>query len=159
MRYLSALIRMLPVLALGGPTWAILVGVLALVLTQGRANPGILRKLLGGIGSLYDVTSWLSDVLSYSRLMALMLATSVIASVMNTLGTLGGFTAAGMILFILVFLVGHSFNIGVNLIGTYVHAARLQYLEFYGKFYVEGGTAFQPLTYKTKYVDIIKEEK
>ena len=147
------------VLALGGPAWAILVGVLALVLTQGRANPGILRKLLGGIGSLYDVTSWLSDVLSYSRLMALMLATSVIASVMNTLGTLGGFTAAGMILFILVFLVGHTFNIGVNLIGTYVHAARLQYLEFYGKFYVEGGTAFQPLTYKTKYVDIIKEEK
>ena len=147
------------IVAAGQPWWWILVGCVILVATQGHTKRGFFGKLLGGVASLYDVTSWLSDILSYSRLMALMLATSVIASVMNTLGTLGGFTAAGMILFILVFLVGHSFNIGVNLIGTYVHAARLQYLEFYGKFYVEGGTAFQPLTYKTKYVDIIKEEK
>ena len=146
-------------LALGGPAWVIILGVLLLIATQGRAKPGIIRKIMGGIGSLYDVTSWLSDILSYSRLMALMLATSVIASVMNTLGTLGGLTAVGMVLFVLVFLIGHTFNIGVNLIGTYVHAARLQYLEFYGKFYIEGGTPFQPLTYKTKYVDIIKEEK
>ena len=131
-------------LALGGPAWVIILGVLLLIATQGRAKPGIIRKIMGGIGSLYDVTSWLSDILSYSRLMALMLATSVIASVMNTLGTLGGLTAVGMVLFVLVFLIGHTFNIGVNLIGTYVHAARLQYLEFYGKFYIEGGTPFSP---------------
>ena len=110
------------------------------------------------MASLYDVTSWLSDVLSYSRLMALMLATSVIASVMNTLGTLGGLSVGGIILFVLVFIIGHVFNVGVNIIGTYVHAARLQYLEFFGKFYEEGGQAFQPMTYNTKYVDIIEEE-
>ena len=145
--------------AAGLPWWCILIGCLILVATQGHTKKGVIGKLMGGVGSLYDVTSWLSDILSYSRPMALMLTTSVIAIVMNTLGTLGGLSAVGMVLFVIVFLVGHVFNIGVNVIGTYVHAARLQYLEFFGKFYIEGGAPFQPLTYKTKYVDIIEEEK
>lgn len=144
--------------AAGLPGWWILVGCLILVATQGHTKRGFFGKLMGGVASLYDVTSWLSDVLSYSRLMALMLATSVIASVMNTLGTLGGMTVGGIILFVVVFIIGHVFNVGVNIIGTYVHAARLQYLEFFGKFYVEGGQSFQPMTYNTKYVDIIEEE-
>ena len=93
-------------------------------------------------------------MLSYSRLMALMLATSVIATVINTLGALPG----SWIAFVPVFLIGHLFNIAVNLIGTYVHAARLQYLEFYGKFYREGGVPFRPLACRTSYTDIIKEE-
>lgn len=129
-------------------------GVIALVLTQGRKQRGIVRKLLSGAAGLYGVTNWLSDVLSYSRLMALMLATSVIATVINTLGTLPG----SLIAFVPIFVIGHLFNIGVNLIGTYVHAARLQYLEFYGKFYKEGGVPFRPLTYRTKYTDVIKED-
>lgn len=133
----------------------LLIGVLSLVCTQGRHKKGFFGKLFGGITSLYDVTSWLSDVLSYARLMALMLATSVIAQVFNTLGAL----PRNIIVFILVFLVGHGFNIGVNLIGTYVHAARLQYLEFFGKFYKEGGIPFRPLKYDTKYVDINNEEE
>ena len=87
--------------------------------------------------------------------MALMLATSVIASVVNILGSMPG----SIIAFVIVFLVGHVFNIGVNLIGTYVHAARLHYLEFFGKFYKEGGIPFKPLNYNTKYVDILEEEK
>lgn len=132
-----------------------LLGVLLLILTQGRTKHGFWAKLAGGVASLYGVTNWLSDVLSYSRLMALMLATSVIATVINTLGALPG----SLIAFIPVFVIGHLFNIAVNLIGTYVHAARLQYLEFYGKFYKEGGIPFQPLTYQTKYTDVIKEEK
>lgn len=142
----------------GQPWWWILVGCVILIATQGHTKRGFFGKLLGGVASLYDVTSWLSDILSYSRLMALMLATSVIASVMNTLGTLGGLSVGGIILFVLVFIIGHVFNVGVNIIGTYVHAARLQYLEFFGKFYEEGGQAFQPMTYNTKYVDIIEEE-
>ena len=142
----------------GLPWWTILIGCLILVLTQGHTKRGILGKLMGGVASLYDVTSWLSDILSYSRLMALMLATSVIASVMNTLGTLGGMSVVGIIMFIVVFIIGHVFNVGVNVIGTFVHAARLHYLEFFGKFYEEGGAPFQPLSYKTKYVDIIEEE-
>ena len=142
-------------LALGGPKWVILLGVLALICTQGRSKSSFIGKLFGGIASLYDVTSWLSDVLSYARLMALMLATSVIAMVFNTLAALPKM----IIVFIVVFLIGHVFNLGVNLIGTYVHAARLQYLEYFGKFYKEGGEPFKPLTYNTKYVDVNEEEK
>ena len=133
----------------------LIIGALSLICTQGRHESTIVKKLFGGIKSLYDITSWLSDVLSYARLMALMLATSVIAQVFNTLGAL----PKSIIVFILVFLIGHVFNIGVNLIGTYVHAARLQYLEYFGKFYKEGGIPFRPLQYDTKYVDIIEEEK
>lgn len=142
------------VIALTGSPVGLIVGVLALILTQGRHNKGIFGKLFGGISSLYDVTSWLSDVLSYARLMALMLATSVIAMVFNTLATLPHL----IVIFIIVFIIGHTFNIGVNLIGTYVHAARLQYLEYYGKFYKDGGSFFKPLEYNTKFVDIRKEE-
>ena len=93
--------------------------------------------------------------------MALMLATSVIAQVFNTLGTLPSGFVVKLIVFVIVFLIGHLFNIGVNLIGTYVHAARLQYLEYFGKFYKDGGIPFQPLQYDTKYVDVVnnKEEK
>lgn len=143
------------VIALTGSPVLLVIGVLSLICTQGRHANGFFRKLFGGIKSLYDITSWLSDVLSYARLMALMLATSVIAQVFNTLGSLPG----NIIAFALVFLVGHVFNIGVNLIGTYVHAARLQYLEYFGKFYKEGGIAFRPLKYDTKYVDITTEEE
>lgn len=134
--------------------YGIWIGVAALVLTQGHRKKGIVGKLLGGVASLYDVTAWLSDILSYSRLMALMLSSSVIASVMNILGAL----PKNIIAFALVFVLGHVFNIGVNIIGTYVHAARLQYLEFFGKFYVEGGIPFRPLSYRTKYIDITEEE-
>lgn len=142
------------VLVVKGTAIGLLIGILSLICTQGRHAYGIVRKFFGGVKSLYDFTSWLSDVLSYARLMALMLATSVIAQVFNTLGALPG----NILVFVLVFLVGHSFNIGVNLIGTYVHAARLQYLEFFGKFYIEGGIPFRPLEYDTKYVDITTEE-
>lgn len=140
--------------ALGKTGTVCVIGILLLVLTQGHRKKGIFGKLLGGVAGLYNITNWLSDVLSYSRLMALMLATSVIASVINTIGALPGSIAA----FVPVFIIGHLFNIAVNLIGTYVHAARLQYLEFYGKFYKEGGVPFRPLCYNTKYTDVIEEE-
>ena len=135
--------------------WPLIVSLVILVLTQGHESPKIMGKIIGGFKGVYNITSWLSDILSYARLMALMLATSVIAQVFNTLGALPG----NIIVFILIFLIGHTFNIGVNLIGTYVHAARLQYLEFFGKFYIEGGVPFKPLQYDTKYVDIISEEE
>ena len=73
---------------------------------------------------------------------------------MNILGGLFG----NIFVFIPIFIVGHVFNIGINVIGTYVHAARLQYLEFFGKFYADGGKAFRPLEARTKYFDIVKEE-
>ena len=141
-------------LVLGKGPVLLIVGVVALILTQGRHKETVAGKLFGGVASLYDITSWLGDFLSYSRLMALMLATSVIASVMNILGSLPG----NIIAFVIIFCIGHFFNIGINLIGTYVHAARLQYLEFFGKFYKEGGIPFKPLAYRTKYVDVDTRE-
>ena len=140
-----------------GIFWGIAVGFLALLLTQGRHKKGILGKLFGGIASWYDITSWLGDILSYCRLMALMLAPSVISQVFNILATLPGEglpKPLGILLFLVIFLVGNLFNMGINIIGTYVHAARLQYLEFFSKFYKEGGLPFAPLKYQTKYVDV-----
>jgi V/A-type H+-transporting ATPase subunit I len=131
-----------------GIPWVALLGALMLVCTQGRSSPSIPGKIMGGIGSLYDITSYLSDVLSYSRIMALMLSGGVIGMVFNTLGAIPN----NIIIFIPIFLIGHSFNLGLNIIGTFVHAARLQYLEFFGKFYEDGGKPFKPLTLaNTKY--------
>jgi V/A-type H+-transporting ATPase subunit I len=146
------------VLAINGSAIVLILGVVSLICTQGRHKKGFFGKLIGGITSLYDITSWLSDILSYCRLMALMLATSVIASVANTLATLMQ-PPAGIILFVIVFVIFHAINIGINLIGTFVHAARLHYLEFFNKFYTTGGIPFKPLAYNTKYVNIIEEEK
>ena len=143
------------IIALAGSPVGLIIGVIALVATQGRHEGTLFKKLFGGVKSLYDVTSWLSDVLSYARLMALMLATGVIAQVFNTLGALPN----SIIAFVIIFLIGHVFNIGVNLIGTYVHAARLQYLEYFNKFYIGGGIPFRPLQYDTKFVDITSEEE
>ena len=134
-------------------------GVAALILTQGRRSKNIGGKVIGGLGSLYSIVQYLSDVLSYSRLMALALASSVIAMVFNILASLvGSASVPGVILFALVFLFGHVFNIGVNLISTYVHGARLQYLEYFNRFYEGGGTAFKPFAVKPLFADIIKEE-
>ena len=87
--------------------------------------------------------------------MALMLAGSVIASVFNQLGALGG-----ILLFIPVAIIGHLLNFALNLIGCFVHTMRLQFLEFFGRFYEDGGKAYRPLgLHNTKYVEIIKEEQ
>ncbi len=133
--------------------WIAIAGVLALVCTQGRDRPTIPGKIIGGISSLYDITSYFSDILSYSRLMALMLAGSVIAQVFNTLAAITG----NVVTFILIFLVGHALNFGLNLLGCYVHDLRLQCLEYFGKFYEDGGIPFQPLQLHSKYYDISKD--
>ena len=135
-----------------------LIGMIGLILTQGRAKRGIISKLTSGILSLYGITGYLSDVLSYSRLLALGLATGVISSVLSIMGSMGGNNIFGIIMFVLVFVVGHSLNFAINALGSFVHSARLQYVEFFGKFYEGGGEPFSPLTKKTKYIQIIKEE-
>ncbi len=127
------------------------VGVAGLVLTQGRSKKNIFAKLFGGILSLYDITSYIGDVLSYSRLMALGLATGVIASVINVLAALAGPSAFGAVAFILISIVGHALNFAINMLGAYVHTNRLQYVEFYQKFYEGGGRKFNPFAMHTKY--------
>ncbi|MEG2378149.1 MAG: V-type ATPase 116kDa subunit family protein [Clostridia bacterium] len=129
------------------------VGALALLLTQGRHEKNFFKKITKGLSSLYDITSYLGDILSYSRLLALGLASAVIASVINTMGLL-----TGPVGFIIIFIFGQAFNLAINLIGTFVHTARLQYVEFFSKFYEGGGVPFEPLEVRTKYVDIMKEE-
>ncbi len=115
-----------------------------------RKNFGL--RLALGAYELYGITSWLSDVLSYSRLLALGLATGVIASVINSMASMFGGGVAGAILFIIIFLVGHSLNMAINLLGAYVHTNRLQYVEFFGKFYDGGGESYVPLSAdNTKY--------
>lgn len=129
-------------------------GAVLLVLTQGRSEKNIFKKLISGIISLYGASGFLSDVLSYSRLLALGLGTGVIAVVINTMGTLMGFNILGYILLTVVFVIGHTFNILINTLGAYVHSSRLQYVEFFGKFYEGGGKAYRPLAVKTKYINI-----
>jgi len=135
-----------------------IVGAVGLILTQGREKKGIISKLFGGIMSLYGITGYLSDVLSYSRLLALGLATGVISSVLSIIGSMGGHSFLGAILFIVVFIFGHLLNFAINALGSFVHSARLQYVEYFGKFYEGGGEAFNPLMKKTKYIKIVKEE-
>ena len=133
--------------ALGISWWVAIVGVAMIVLTGGRKSKNIFGKIGGGIGKLYDITGYFGDILSYSRVMALMLAGGVIAQVFNTLGALTG----NVVTFIIIFAAGHALNFGLNLLGCYVHDMRLQCLEFFGKFYEDGGRPFSPLSVKTKY--------
>ena len=110
-----------------------------------------LGKITGIFGSLYNhITGYFGDILSYSRLMALMLAGSVIAQVFNTLGAIPG----NIIIFIIISMAGNALNFALNLLGCYVHDLRLQCLEYFGKFYEDGGKPFRPLAINTKFVDI-----
>ena len=129
-------------------------GAAGLVLTQGRDKKNIFAKFFGGVLSLYDITSYVGDILSYSRLMALGLATGVIASVVNVLGSLGGKSVVGLISYILISIFGHTLNFAINMLGAYVHTNRLQYVEFYQKFYEGGGKKFEPFVMDTKYYRI-----
>ena len=124
-----------------------------LVMSGRRKKKKILLRLALGLYDLYGITSWLSDVLSYSRLLALGLATGVIASVVNQMGSMFGTGVLGTIVFILVFIIGHVFNMAINILGAYVHTNRLQFVEFFGKFYEGGGKPFEPFKAMTKYVE------
>ncbi|NMB36370.1 MAG: V-type ATP synthase subunit I [Firmicutes bacterium] len=138
--------------------WMAIAGAVGLVLTQGRSQEGIFKKFSSGLVSLYDVTGFLSDVLSYSRLLALGLATGVIASAINTMAGLLGGGVVGTIVVIFILLVGHSFNLAINTLGAYVHTSRLQYIEFFGKFFEGGGRPFRPFSKTTKFVEIGERE-
>ncbi|GLI51713.1 V-type ATP synthase subunit I [Tepidanaerobacter syntrophicus] len=131
-----------------------LFGAIGLILTQGRAQKNPIMKLASGVMSLYSVTGYLSDLLSYSRLLALGLTTGVIATVINTMAKTVGGSAIGFVVMILILLGGHVFNILINILGAYVHSSRLQYIEFFSKFYDSGGRAFDPLRIKTTYVKL-----
>ncbi len=134
------------------------VGAILIVLFSARASKSVGKRIAKGLYELYGITSYLSDILSYSRLLALGLATGVIASVFNKMGSMLGGGVAGAIFFGVIFIIGHSLNMAINLLGAYVHTNRLQFVEFFGKFYEGGGRKYKPFAINTKYYKF-KEEK
>jgi V/A-type H+-transporting ATPase subunit I len=134
-----------------------LTGGVIILLTAGRQKKNIFGKIFGGFASLYNVTGYASDILSYSRIMALSLSTAVIAYVMNLLAEMVMGNFIGYFFAALIYFVGHIFNLLMGLLSAYVHDSRLQYIEFFGKFYEGGGEKFSPLTYKLKYIDQVND--
>jgi V/A-type H+-transporting ATPase subunit I len=135
-------------------------GALILVATQGRSKESVLGKIFSGVMSLYNVTSYLGDLLSYSRLLALGLGSAAVGMVINMLAnlvapSLHGF---GVLIGLLIFVLGHLFSMAVNLLGAFVHPLRLQYVEFFSKFYEASGEEFAPFAISTQYVNIQDEK-
>ena len=135
---------------------ALIIGVVMLLFGAGRNAKGF-GKVTAAFGCIYNTaTGWFGDILSYSRIMALMLAGGVVGQVFNTVAIMpaknGGINAVTVIAFVVIFLLGHAMNFGLNLLGCYVHDLRLQCLEFFGKFYQDGGKPFKPLRLSGKYV-------
>lgn len=130
-------------------------GLAAIVVTQGRKKSNIIAKVMFGVLSLYDLVGYMSDILSYSRLLALGLATAIIGMAVNTIAVLAGdIPYVGIIVMIVILIGGHIFNLGINALGSFIHSGRLQFVEFFGKFLEGGGVPFAPLSRKSRYVNL-----
>ncbi|MGN1002048.1 MAG: V-type ATP synthase subunit I [Oscillospiraceae bacterium] len=150
--FIGAALAIFGVGSVGGVPVVLCVGGVMLFYGSTRGKKG-LGKFTAIFGLIYnELTGWFGDILSYSRLMALMLAGSVIAQVFNTLGAMPG----SILVFLIVALLGNALNFALNLLGCYVHDLRLQCLEFFNKFYVDGGKPFKPLAIRSKYFNVMK---
>jgi len=134
--------------------WMAIAGVAVALIFAGHGIKNPFKRLMKGLGALYGVTSYLSDILSYARVLALVLATSVIATVVNMLGMLGGQSVFGYIIFAVIGAFGHTLNLALSALSAFVHSCRLQYVEMFGKFFVGGGSFWNPLRRSTVYVKI-----
>lgn len=138
----------------------LIVGAVGLILTQGRREKGLVPKFLTGLVSLYGImgtygcTSFISDIISYSRLLALGLTTTIIGMSFNIIAGLVG--SAGTVFFVLTLIFGHTLNFFVSMIGAFVHPARLIFLEFFGRFYEGGGLRFRPYGFQSSRIQILK---
>ena len=137
-----------------GGMWIAIIGMVLVVLTQGRQAPSIGGKLGGGAYALYGITGYVSDLVSYTRLMALGLSGGSIAGAINVI--LSGLTGNifGLIIAIILFIALQLFNLGLGALGAYVHSIRLQYVEYFSKFYEGGGREFKPFTTKNEYLNV-----
>lgn len=133
-----------------------ILGAAIIVCTAGREKKGLFGKITGGLLGLYDSTGYLSDLLSYSRILALGLSSGVIGQVFNTMGSLMGKGVGSFIFFVIIFLIGHTLNFALSFLSAYVHASRLQFIEFFGRFYESGGRPYEPLAVNGKYSDIVE---
>ncbi len=134
-------------------TYIALAGFAGIILLGGYGQKGI-KRITGGVGSLMDITGYLSDILSYARLFGLGLATGVIGMIVNQMAQMVAHGVGGWIAAVLIFVVVHLFNLAINSLGAYVHSTRLQYVEFFGKFFVDGGIPFKRFEPVTKYYNI-----
>lgn len=154
----ASILTDIPQMLINVGTYMLIAGAAMIVLTQGRSSKSVIGKFFGGLYALYNTaTGYLGDILSYSRLLALGLATGSIASVINIMGTMPENMILKTVLLIVVFVVGHIANLAINLLGAYVHTDRLQFVELFSKFYTGGGKEFAPLAVNTKYIKF-KEE-
>ncbi|MDE7076196.1 MAG: V-type ATP synthase subunit I [Clostridia bacterium] len=128
------------------------------IFTAGR-HEKLLGKFTKGFGSAYGVINYASDILSYARLYGLMLAGAVIADIItsNSVSLIGSGNVAFIILGVAIMVIGHVFNLAIGLLGAYIHDARLQYVEFYGRFYEGEGSLFNPLGSKHKHVYVLNK--
>ena len=133
---------------------------LIVVFTAGRKEK-FFGKIVKGFGTVYGIINYASDILSYARVYGLMLSGAVIAQIISSYSV--DFIASGNIgliaLAVLLMVVGHTFNIVIGLLGAYIHDARLQYVEFYGRFFEGEGELFSPLGSKHKYIYLLTPQK
>ncbi len=135
--------------------YGIYAGLASLILTQGRKEKNIFMKFFKGVFSLYNSIAFFSDILSYSRLLALGLATTALAFAVNLIAEMAhGIPYVGFILMIIILVVGHLFNMVINILGAFIHSARLQFVEFFGKFITGSGRGFKPFKREERYVII-----
>lgn len=136
--------------------WMIIAGAVLVIIGRMRTADNKFKGFFSGILGLYDITAWLSDILSYSRILALVLATSVIAMVFNSIAgmTLGLPTPLNYVMFAVIAIPTHLLNLALSALSAYVHASRLQYIEMFGKFFDGGGRYFKPLKHETKYINV-----
>lgn len=137
----------------------VVIGALLILVLTGHEQKGVISKTISGLGGLYNASGYLSDILSYSRILALSLSTAVIAFTMNMLANMVAGGIIGYFFAVIIYIIGHVFNFAMGLLSTYVHDGRLQYLEFYGKFYEGEGTLFKPFQYELKYINKITKER
>ena len=155
---LSRVINLPPVAGIAG-NYLFIFGALASIYSMGRLQKSIPAKLAVGIGTFYmSVTGFLGDVLSYLRLLALGLATGGIAVVVNQIaGLFRDVPYVGLLITILIMVAGHTMNMAINVFGAFIHSTRLQFVEFFGKFYEGGGREFKPFAADTRYVEIVDQ--
>ncbi len=140
--------------ALVAPGKYMFIAGMIMALYSGTRHKKGFAKVTGGFASVYGITGWISDILSYARLLALGLATGVIASVVNLLGSMIGTGFKGAVALLIIGIFGHVFSMAINVLGAFVHTSRLQYVEFFSKFYQDGGEPFRPFVRDTKYVKL-----
>ncbi|OGC25022.1 hypothetical protein A2291_01745 [candidate division WOR-1 bacterium RIFOXYB2_FULL_42_35] len=130
-------------------------GAVLLVLTQGRHKKNVIQKFLSGLLSLYKLSGYMGDTLSYSRLLALGMSSAIIGSVINILaGMVREVPIFGIILMVILLIFGHIFNLLVSTLGAFVHSIRLQMVEFFSKFFEGGGREFRPYKRVAEYTII-----